>query len=490
MPAGDWPHSRVIGRDRQARRNPAPRSGPRESGMRTIPGALGGRITATRQPLLDIGHGQPPPPLPKTAWLEIDLDAVIHNARLLAGLLPAGVRLEPVLKADAYGHGAVPVARALVEDGARSFSVATYDEALELRQAGVDVPILIVFPIPPELAPDARRHRFSITVGDQVLLERTLAALRGAQVADPLAAGASGDSRLAIHLEVETGLGRGGVEPAVAPAAAATIQASPEARMAGLWSHLQSAGDADLTARQDRLFGIAAGFLEGARVTLPVRHLGASGAVLAASAPPYDAVRVGLSLYGLIPDGLAVAPSVRAAAAALRPVMALRARPIRVAWLEEGTGVSYGPSFITSRPSLIATLPLGYADGYPRSLSNRAQVLVRGVRVPQVGTVAMDAVMVDVTDVPGPEVSVDDEFTLLGEQGGERIGAGEVARWGNTISHEIVAAMSGRLPRVYYAAAKVVGLRTIACDASGSGGSLDWPPAGASADNPGPPGIE
>jgi alanine racemase len=126
--------------------------------------------------------------------------------------------------------------------------------------------------------------------------------------------------------------------------------------------------------------------------------------------------------------------------------MALRARPVRVAWLEAGTGVSYGPTFTTTRKSCIATLPLGYADGFPRSLSNKARVLVRGMRVPQVGTVAMDAIMVDVTDVPGPAVTIDDEFTLIGEQGGERIGAVEVAQWGNTISYEVVTAMSGGYP--------------------------------------------
>ena len=145
--------------------------------------------------------------------------------------------------------------------------------------------------------------------------------------------------------------------------------------------------------------------------------------------------------------------------------MSLRARPVRVAWLDPGFGVSYGPTFTTARRSLIATLPLGYADGYPRSLSNKAQVLVRGIRVPQVGTVAMDAIMVDVTDVPGPEVGIDDEFTLMGEGGGERISALDVAQWGNTISHEVVAAMSGRLPRVYYAAAEPVGMRPVAYDA-------------------------
>jgi alanine racemase len=142
-----------------------------------------------------------------------------------------------------------------------------------------------------------------------------------------------------------------------------------------------------------------------------------------------------------------------------------------VAWLEAGTGISYGPSFVTARRSCIVTLPVGYADGYARGLSNKAQVLVRGIRAPQIGTVAMDAIMVDVTDVPGPPVTVDDEFTLLGEQGGDRIDAAEVARWGNTISYEVVAAMSGRLPRVYYAAAKAVGLRAVACDTSANSGN-------------------
>jgi alanine racemase len=150
--------------------------------------------------------------------------------------------------------------------------------------------------------------------------------------------------------------------------------------------------------------------------------------------------------------------------------MALRARAVRVAWLEAGSGISYGPTFRTVRRSRIATLPLGYADGYRRLFSNRAQVLVRGVRAPQVGTVAMDAVMIDVTDVPGPEVTVDDEFTLLGAQGAGRVDAAEMARWGDTISYEVLAGWSGRLPRVYYSAARAVGLRTTASEAIASRG--------------------
>ncbi len=466
------------------------------SDVTTTAGATGSRVSATRHPLIDAGPGGVLPPLPKTAWLEIDLAKLTANVRLLQGLLPPGVRVEPVVKADAYGHGAVAVSRALVTDGIRGLGVATYDEALELRQAGIEVPIVVLFPIPAELAPDAMRHCMSITVGDQLLLGRTLAALDAAVAAGVGAAPASeaasrGQSRrLAIHVEVETGLGRGGVHPEDVATAVAAIEASPNARLAGLWSHLQAPGDAGTSSQQDARFGAASGLLEEAGVTIPARHLAASGGLLGATAGSYDVVRIGIAQYGIVPDGLEVAERNRLAAAGLQPVMELLARPVRVAWLDPGVGVSYGPSFVTTRRSRIATLPLGYADGYPRSLSNKAQVLVRGVRAPQVGTVAMDAIMVDVTDVPGPEVTIDDEFVLIGEQGGERISALDVARWGNTISYEVIAAMSGRLPRVYYAAAEAVAMRAVACDASRGPGRIDDRSAEAPEEAPGPLGCE
>jgi len=414
-------------------------------------------VIATRHPLVAASPGHPLPPLPRTAWIEIDLDALAANVRLLQGSLPEGVRLEAVVKADAYGHGAVPVARALVAGGVQSLSVATYDEGLELRQAGISVPILVLYPIPPELAGDAICHCLSVTAGDPTLLERTLAALSRLEE--------SSDARkLSIHVEVETGLGRGGFHSSDVSAAVAAIAATPRAHLAGLWSHLQDPGDLDRTASQTARLGAASVLLEEVGLTLPGRHLAASGGLLASSAPSFDVVRIGLALYGIVPDGLAVSERHRGAAAGLKPILSLRARPVRVATLPAGSGISYGPSFVTKRDSRVATLPLGYADGYPRSLSNRAEVLVRGRRVPAIGTVAMDAVMVDVTDVLGPPVTVDDEFTLIGNQGDEAIEALEVARWGNTISYEIVTAMSGRLPRVYYAAAEAVELRTVACE--------------------------
>ncbi|HEX7590380.1 MAG TPA: alanine racemase, partial [Candidatus Limnocylindrales bacterium] len=214
------------------------------------PGVAGVRVLATRLPLIGVGPRGVLPPLPKTAWIEIDLDALVANVRVMGDLLPPGVRVEPVIKADAYGHGAVAVARALVADGIQSVGVATYDEALELRQAGIEVPIVILFPIPAELAPSALRHRMSITVGDQLLLGRTLAALDAAPGATP-----SADALcLAIHLEVETGLGRGGVHPEEVPAVAAQIEANPRTRLVGLWSHLQASDNSEITSSQDANF--------------------------------------------------------------------------------------------------------------------------------------------------------------------------------------------------------------------------------------------
>jgi alanine racemase len=217
-------------------------------------------------------------------------------------------------------------------------------------------------------------------------------------------------------------------------------------------------------------FVAALGALREAGITVPRRHVLATGGLLAVERlvggerPAFDGLRVGLAVYGLVPDGLAIGPAATGIQAGLRPVLSLRALPIRVADLPPGEGISYGPSFVTARRSRIATLPLGYADGWPRATSNRATALVRGVRVPLVGTVAMDAVMADVTDVPGPPVTADDEFVLLGAQGGDEITAAELAQGRTTITWEVVATMARRLPRVYTAGAAPVGIRTLTED--------------------------
>ena len=370
------------------------------------------------------------------------------NIAAIRSSVGAGVRIEPVVKADAYGHGAVPVARALEAAGVEGFSVATFDEAVELRMAGLHAAILVLYPVPPLFAGEAARLDIVLSVGDDVLLERLLAA-----VPDGAA-----EHQLRLQIEVETGLGRGGVLPERLAAVAAAIARSPGVRLDAVWSHLQAPGDATRTATQRARFDAGADAVRdrgGARVA---RHIAASGG-LVAGVPAYEAVRPGLATYGIVPDDMAGVDS--ALAARLRPVLALRARPVRVVDLPAGWGISYGPSFETRRPTRIATLPLGYGDGWSRTLSNRAEALVRGRRVPLVGTVAMDAVMADVTDVPGRPVDVDDELTLIGRDGDEAITAVDVARARSTISWEVVTAMSRRLPRVYHAAAGPVGMRTL-----------------------------
>ena len=391
------------------------------------------------------------PALPRTAWLELDLDALRGNLAVLRELAGPGVPVRPVVKADAYGHGAVPITLALEAAGADGFCVAALDEALELREAGVRAPILVLYPVPASWAVDAARLGIAVAGGDGVGLADLVRAACDVNAASPLA----------IELEVETGLGRGGLTGTDLVAAARLVAASPGVVLAGLWTHFQAVEDAAITTGQVTRFEAAVGALMAAGIELPPRHAAASAGLLADGVLAYDGVRPGLAIYGLVPDELDASAVQPGTTARLRPVLSLLARPVRVADLPTGWGVSYGPTFRTARPSRIATLPFGYGDGWSRALSNRASALVRGRRVPLVGNVAMDAVMADVTDVPGPPVGSADEFVLIGSSGEERITAGSLAQERNTNTWEVVTAMARRLPRVYHAAARPVGLRTL-----------------------------
>ena len=391
-------------------------------------------------------------PLPRTAWAEIDLDALAGNLAVLRELAGPGTPVHPVVKADAYGHGAIPVALALQDAGADGFCVATLDEALALRAAGIERPILVLYPIPAGLAGAAAAARIAVTGGDDDMLDALLSGLRDAGPAAPLD----------VHLEVETGLGRGGFDLEHVVAAARAITGAPGATLAGAWTHFQATDDGPRTGAQVTAFEGAMAALTEAGIPLPPRHVAASGGLLLDDVVSLDGVRPGLATYGLVPDELlGDGLSAVEGAADLRPVLSLHARPVRVADLPAAWGISYGPTFTTTRPSRIATLPLGYGDGWPRILSNRADVLVRGHRVPLVGNVAMDAVMADVTDVPGAPVCVADEFVLLGSQGDERITAAELAVAQGTNSWEVVTNLSARLPRVYHAASVPRSTRTL-----------------------------
>jgi alanine racemase len=407
------------------------------------------------------------PPLPRTAWLELDLDALRTNLAAVRALVGPDVAILPVVKADAYGHGAIPITRALEAAGADGCCVAAMDEALALRRGGIHVPIHVLYPAPAAFVHEAARAGIAVAAGDLAALTRTLDAAAslpglGAGTAQSPDVDDHG-GRLVVEIEVETGLGRGGMVPGDVVTAAGLIARAPGVVFGGLWTHLQASEDPDRTALQLERFARVEADVRASGVALPIRHVVASGGLLT-DILAFDGVRPGLSIYGLLPDELDGAPlddAAAAFAAALRPVMSLHAQPVRVADVAVGDGVSYGPTWRADRPSRVATLPLGYGDGFGRVYSNRAQALVRGCRVPLVGNVAMDALMVDVTDVPGPPVTTDDRFTLLGQQGDERITAGDLARLRTTNRWEVVTQMASRLPRVYHAASAPVDLWTL-----------------------------
>jgi alanine racemase len=374
------------------------------------------------------------------AWLEIDLAALVHNAAVLRRAIPAGTRLGLLVKANGYGHGMEMAARAAVAGGADELMVATLDEAMALRQTGLEAPILIVYPIAPDAVLDAVGADLELSIGSLDLVRRTLDAWRAA----------TDDGQrgpLTLHVEVDTGMGRGGIERDDLAEAVRLIDAAPATRAVGIWSHLSDGADPARSREQVERFQAAVSSLAAAGRSIPMRHLAATEGVFCGTAPAYEMVRVGLGFYGEL--GLGIEPSAEQAAlvAELRPAMAVKARPVRVEHLPVGASVGYGREWTAQRPSLIATLPIGYADGWTRLYWPGASALVRGRRVPLVGRVSMDSVCADVTDVG--EVTIDDEFVLLGGQGDERITANDLARLRGTVTNEVFCAFGPRLPRVY-----------------------------------------
>jgi alanine racemase len=391
------------------------------------------------------------PALTRLGWVEIDLDALANNLRLVRTLVPARTRVCAVVKADAYGHGLVPVARTLAAARADMLAVATLEEGLQLRAAGISAPVLILFPLPAGAAGEAAHAQLDVVATDRQSAERL--------IRESIPAGCL----LRVHLEVETGLQRGGVQPAEAGDVGAALAAAPRIELGGMWSHLASSHDPAFSAIQRRRFEDAARSLANAGLEAPTFHLDASGGLLYGTGASADVVRPGLMLYGVapaVPSDAGFSPAGAHVAEQLRPVMSLHARPLRVATVPAGAPVGYGGLWTAPRDSRVATLPVGYGDGFARTYQPGGEALVRGQRVPLVGSVAMDAIEADVTDVPG--VSTEDEFVLLGPQGNERITADDLARRRNTIAWEVLTGITPRLTRVYHAAAGLKGVRTLA----------------------------
>jgi alanine racemase len=371
----------------------------------------------------------------------VDLGALAANYRLAAEI--AGRPTVAVVKANAYGHGAVPVARALAAAGCPVFAVALVEEGIELREAGLATPILVLG--------GAYGGRYDLLVRHGltpvVFAEEHLRGLAGA-------ARALGRTA-AAHVKLDTGMGRIGVTPGELPLILEAARGLPELRLEGICTHFASADldPREVTDRQVQAFNAAAERMASAGFPLRFRHLANSAGTIEYPAARQDLARPGIMLYGYLPYAPASPPPSAAAAAAasrVRPALRWRSEVTFVKSVPAGTRISYGGHWAAPRDSRIATVPVGYADGYSRRLSGRpgfgcGEALVRGRRAAVAGTVCMDMLMLDVTGIPG--VAPGDEVVLLGEQGAERIGADELAARAGTIPYEILCAIGTRVPR-------------------------------------------
>jgi alanine racemase len=372
----------------------------------------------------------------RPAWAEIDLAAIRHNAAVLADV-SAPARLCAVVKAGGYGHGAVEVAGAALDGGASWLAVALVEEGLELRAAGITAPVLLLS----QPAPAAMAEVVAASLTPTLYTPAGLDAL-GAAV------GAGGAPHpVPVHVKVDTGMHRVGAEPAAAVALATAVAADPRLRLEGFWTHFAVSDEVDASYTTEQLAGFDAAVALLARhsVRSSLLHAANSAGAMWHPASRYDLVRCGIALYGLAPaaDGLDRPPVPQ-----LRPALALKARVSHVRELATGERLSYGLRYQLRQDSVIATVPLGYADGVTRALSSTGgEVLVGGQRCPIAGTVTMDQILVDCG--PGSPVAVGDEVVLLGRQGDQSITAWEWATRTGTIAYEVVCGVSGRVPRLH-----------------------------------------
>jgi alanine racemase len=368
-------------------------------------------------------------PLLRPVWAEVDVRALRANVEELRRVV-APARVLAVVKADGYGHGAITSARGAIDAGAAMLGVALVEEGLELRQAGIDAPILVLSEPVPAAAASVVAHRLTPAVYTHAGIEALAKAVVAAD-AGPLP----------VHLKIDTGMHRVGASPEAAGELADLVDAHRELRFEGLWTHLAVADEPDnpYTGEQLARFETARAALAAAGHRPELVHAANTAGALAFPAARYDLVRPGIGIYG-IPPVDALAPL-----AQLQPVLAVKARVSFVKRLPAGAAISYGLRYRTERPTTIATVPVGYGDGVPRNLAGAGgEVIVRGHRRAIAGTVTMDQLMVDVGD---DAVDVGDEVVLLGRQGDESVTAVEWAARLGTIPYEIVCNIGRRVPR-------------------------------------------
>ncbi|HZP60624.1 MAG TPA: alanine racemase [Opitutaceae bacterium] len=370
--------------------------------------------------------------LPLRCWAEIDLAALERNLKLIRASLPPHMRYVAVVKADAYGHGLHQTVARLMYAGADLFAVANLSEAAAIRELGPGWPILLLSPLLPE--------------EDAHLADYDLAATLSTadEVARFDAVGRAAGRPVSVHLKIDTGMGRLGVWHERAPELHAEIRRAAHIRLAGVFTHFASPDDDPaFTAEQRRRFLAALQRCEGLRLDEIFVHAdNSAGLETLPGGSPFNAVRVGLLQFGVLPHPHSLLAQVHT-----EPVFSFHTRIGIVKDLPRGTGISYGRTRTLARDSRIAILTAGYGDGLPRAASNRAQVLVRGRRCPVLGRVTMDQTVIDVTDVPGVERG--EEVVLVGRQQGAEISLAEFSHWADTIPWETLCSVTKRVPRIY-----------------------------------------
>ena len=373
-----------------------------------------------------------------TTYAAIDLDALDRNIRAMQDRIGPSVELIPVIKANAYGHGAVPVGRAALVSGVKRLAVARPDEGVQLRRAGIEAPVLVMgYAIPAEAGLYVENH-----------LTATVNTL---DVAEALSARAARLGVTAtVHLKVDTGMGRFGLLPDEVVPFAGKIGRLPHVDLEGIFTHFATSDEQDKTYVNQQLerFVHVLDELRAAGIEVRLRHAANSGAILDTPEAYFDAVRSGVMTYGMYPSDQ-VSHSIP-----LQPILSLHSHVGRVRTLPTGSTVGYGRMWTAARPTTVALIPIGYGDGYRRSLTNRGVMLIGGRRAPLIGRVSMDQIVADITDLDG--VQQNDPVVLLGRQGDECLTAEELAFLAGTINYEVTTGLLPRLPRLYLRGGEVV----------------------------------
>lgn len=364
-------------------------------------------------------------------YATVDLSALTHNLTQLRRLLSPGCGIMAVVKANAYGHGAVEVSRSLISQGVARVAVVSPDEGIALRSAGITAPIVILGPLFPEQIRDVIAHRLTPVISDHSLLPALAQATDSLPIAYP------------VHLKVETGMGRLGLATDELLTLIDSGRLPASLQVEGLMTHFADSDGPTTgqTEHQLTLFQKAVSGITARGFSIPLIHAANSGAAVRYPRSHYSLIRPGIMLYGYhtLPDSI---PSPD-----LKPVLSLRSSIAQMRAIPAGGTISYNATFVAKRPTRVAVLPIGYADGFNRRLSNRGEVLVHGRRAKVIGLVCMDMVMIDVTEIP--EAAVGDEVILIGRQGTDQITAADLAEWTGTIAYEILCALGPRIPRRY-----------------------------------------